>query len=60
MSVSRETFRRVFKLHMKMIFILTAITLVFAHVLAFEVYAIFGDLIPKLLPIIEAARHGMH
>jgi len=60
MSFNRETFRRVFKLHMKMIFILTAVSIVFVHLLAFEVYAIFGDLIPKMLPIIEAARQGMH
>jgi hypothetical protein len=60
MSLDREVFRRVFKLHMKMIFILTAITLVFAHIAAFELYAIFGDLIPRAMPLIEEAMQGMH
>jgi hypothetical protein len=54
MSFDRETFRRVFGLHMKMGFILFAISLVFVHVAAFEVWAIFGDLVPKVVAVIDA------
>jgi hypothetical protein len=54
MSFDRETFRRVFGLHMKMGFILFAITLVFVHVAAFEIWTIFGDLVPQVVVLLEA------